>query len=296
MKLPESVMGVGRGAGRGQVRILFLGDLFGEPGRRAVIESLPQLRAEYAPDLVIANGENTASGLGITPRIFRTLCEAGIDVVTLGNHALHRREIAETLRATCDETSDAATPARLIRPANLPDGAPGRGWTTVLTRPPHDGVMPVRVAVYNLQGRVFMNPLDSPFTASDRMIAETPDDIVVRFVDFHAEATSEKLLMGRYLDGRVSAVIGTHTHVQTADETILPGGTAFLCDAGMCGAVESVIGSRPEPVFESLRTGMPVRMEVADGPCMICGCMVDIDTRTGRAAAIRRVQLVAEAK
>ena len=281
MRLRDSEMDTG------EVRILFLGDLCGEPGRRAVRTFLPQLRETYRPDLVLVNGENAASGFGISPKIFRELRELGIDVVTLGNHAFHRQEIFSVLNESHDESSA----VRLLRPANLPSAAPGVGMTIVSTRPARMGAAPIRVAVYNLQGRVFMPPIDNPFTMADRLLDATPADVVVRFVEFHAEATSEKQMLAHYLDGRVSAVIGTHTHVQTADETILPGGTSFLCDAGMCGATRSLIGCRIEPLLTAIRVGYSVRPEVAQGPATLCGALVDIHARTGKTVSIQRIQI-----
>ncbi|MDO4559103.1 MAG: TIGR00282 family metallophosphoesterase [Planctomycetia bacterium] len=269
-----------------EIRILFLGDLCGEPGRRIVRTLLPRLRNTYRPDLVIVNGENAAAGFGISPKIFRELMEHGIDVVTLGNHALHRREIFPVLNEVHDETS----PIRIIRPANLPEAAPGVGMTIVPVRSDRIRTRLVRVAVYNLQGRVFMPPIDCPFHEADRMIGITPEDVVIRFLDFHAEATSEKQMIGRYLDGRVSAVIGTHTHVQTADETIFPHGTAFLNDVGMCGAAESLIGCRIEPLLATIHTGYSVRPEVASGPAILRGCLVSVHAGTGKASFIERIQ------
>jgi 2',3'-cyclic-nucleotide 2'-phosphodiesterase len=255
------------------LRILFLGDIFGEPGRKAVIELLPRLREELRIDFAIVNGENSAGGRGITPKIAIALMRAGADVMTTGDHVWDQGEIADYM----------ATEPRLLRPVNWPAGTPGQGSFVLETAKG-------KVAVVNAQGRTFTQPpLENPFLALDREVemlrAETP----IIFVDFHAEATSEKIAMGWHLDGRVSAVVGTHTHVQTADERILPGGTAFLCDAGMCGPLDSVIGSRVDFVLYRFRTGMPVKFAVANGPVRVCGVWVEVDTATGKAVGIGRV-------
>lgn len=255
------------------LRILFLGDIFGEPGRKAVIELLPRLREELRIDFAIVNGENSAGGRGITPKIAIALMRAGADVMTTGDHVWDQSEIADYM----------ATEPRLLRPLNWPAGTPGQGSFVLETAKG-------KVAVANAQGRTFTQPpLENPFLALDREVellrAETP----IIFVDFHAEATSEKIAMGWHLDGRVSAVVGTHTHVQTADERILPGGTAFLCDAGMCGPVDSVIGSRVDLVLHRFRTGMPVKFAVANGAVRVNGAWVEVDTATGKAVGIGRV-------
>ena len=256
------------------LRILFLGDVFGEPGRKAVIDFIPKLKERHAIDFVIVNGENSAGGRGITPRICIALLRAGAAVVTLGDHAWDQPEIIDYM----------ATEPRLLRPINYPPGTPGQGSIVLET---DKG----KVAVLTAQGRTFTQPpLENPFLAAEAEVASLREETPVIFMDFHAEATSEKIAMGRFLDGTVSAVIGTHTHVQTADETIFPGGTAFLCDSGMCGPVESIIGSRIEPVLARFRTSLPGRFIVAPGPVLVCGAWVEIDTATGRALKIERIR------
>lgn len=257
----------------GTLRILFLGDVFGEPGRKAVIDMIPHLRERLAIDFIIVNGENSAGGRGITPKIAISLMRAGAAVITTGDHIWDQSEILEYM----------AGEPRLLRPLNYPDGTPGQGSVILETARG-------KVAVINAQGRTFTQPpLENPFLALDREVAVIRAATPVIFVDFHGEATSEKVAMGWHLDGRVSAVIGTHTHVQTADERILPGGTAFLCDAGMCGPVDSVIGSRVEPVLYKFKTGLPVRYAVAHGAVRVCGAWVEVDTATGKARRIERV-------
>jgi metallophosphoesterase (TIGR00282 family) len=256
------------------IRILFLGDVFGEPGRKAVAALLPQLREQHAIDFVVVNGENAAGGRGITPKIAIGLLRAGAAVITLGDHAWDQPEIIDFM---------AAEP-RLLRPVNYPAGTPGQGSVVLET------AAKGKVAVLNVQGRTFTNPpLENPFLAADAEVARLRQQTPVILVDMHGEATSEKIALGRFLDGHVSAVIGTHTHVQTADETIFPGGTAFLCDAGMCGPVESVIGSRIEPVVQRFRTSMPGKFLVANGPVRVCGAWVEIDCATGKARQIQRI-------
>lgn len=257
------------------MRVLFLGDVVGRPGRRAVGRVLPRLRRDLGVGFVIANGENAAGGKGITPRAAEELRDAGVDVITTGNHVWQHREIVPYLREN----------ERLLRPANWPPAVPGRGW---VVRP---GAEETAVGVVNLIGRVFMGPADCPFRAMEAVLPEVARTSRIVIVDMHAEATSEKAAMGRFLDGRVSAVVGTHTHVQTADEAVLPGGTAFVTDVGMCGPEESIIGMRAAPVIGRFLDGMPVRFEVAeDGPVLVQGVVVDIEPETGRAAKIARVR------
>jgi hypothetical protein len=255
------------------VRILFIGDVVGKPGREIIERAIPGLVVEQKLDLVIANAENAAAGSGITPGIYRELMKAGVDAITLGDHIYRRREIYSTLEK---ETN-------IVKPANLPPESVGRTWAVVTAR---NGV---RVAVMCLLGRLFMKPVDSPWPAADRALAEVPSDVKVRFVDFHAEATSEMQLMGRYLDGRVSAVLGTHTHVPTADECILPGGTAFQCDVGMTGPYESILGRRIDRVLETTLTGLPTEFEVASKDVRLGGSIIDIDPESGHATAIERL-------
>lgn len=257
------------------LRILFLGDIVGEPGRRAVIDHLANLREEMAIDFVIANGENAANGRGITPKLCIDLLRAGVAVVTTGDHIWDQREIVHFL----------PTEPRLLRPINYPPGTPGAGSIVLDTAKGP-------IAVLNVQGRTFMKmPLENPFLAVEAEVKRLREQTPVIFVDVHAEATSEKVAIGRFLDGHVSAVVGTHTHVQTADEQIFPGGTAFLCDAGMCGAQDSIIGSEIEPILQRFLTSMPAMTPVArQGPLRLCGAVVEIDPSSGKAMAITRVQ------
>ncbi|TWT86906.1 hypothetical protein Mal64_37360 [Pseudobythopirellula maris] len=257
------------------MRFLFIGDIVGKPGRVIVQRALPGLIEAEGLDLVIANAENAAAGSGMTPKIYKELMGAGVDAVTLGDHVFRRREIFPTLES---ETN-------IVRPANLPKEAVGRRWATVTTK---DGTP---VAFCCLLGQLFMKPIDSPWRAADALLAEMPSDIKVRFVDFHVEATSEAQIMGRYLDGRVTAVLGTHTHVATADERLLPGGTAFQCDVGMTGPHESILGRRIERVMAATLTGMPHPFDVADEDVVLNGSIVDCDPETGLATAIRRLRV-----
>jgi len=256
------------------MKIVFLGDIVGKPGREAALTVVPILRAEYAPDLIVANAENVAGGWGITGEIARALHAGGIDVVTLGNHTWAKPDAYDFLGA---ET-------RVLRPANYPPGAPGRGWGLYKT------ASGLTVGVANLIGRIFMEPLDDPFRAADEVIAHLRPHTNVLFFDFHAETTSEKQAFGWYLDGRASAVVGTHTHVQTADERVLPGGTAYITDVGMCGPENSVIGMDVSIVVERFRTQLPHRFQVATGgPTRVCAVLVSVDPDTGRAAGIERI-------
>ncbi|MBI2827118.1 MAG: TIGR00282 family metallophosphoesterase [Planctomycetia bacterium] len=259
------------------MRILLIGDVVGKPGRHIIGQALPALVARDEIDLVIANGENAAGGSGITPAIHRELVAAGVDCVTLGDHIYRRQEITDVL----------ASENNVVKPANFPPEAPGRELAVVTAR---NGVS---VGVFSLLGRVFMRPVDCPFAAADRVLARMPAEVKVIVLDFHAEATSDKQLMARYLDGRVSAVLGTHTHVPTADEQILPGGTAFQCDVGMTGPYESILGRRIDRVLETTKTFLPTHFEVATGDPRLCGAVVEVDESTGRATAIRRLCLLA---
>lgn len=254
------------------VRILILGDIVGETGRKAVIGSLPALRQELSLDFVVVNGENSAGGKGISPKITIDLLRAGAAVVTTGDHIWDQADIVSYM----------ALEPRLLRPINYPLGVPGAGSIILETGKG-------KIGVINAQGRIFMRQeLENPFVMIqaevERMRQETP----VILVDFHAEATSEKVAMGRFLDGRVSAVVGTHTHVQTADERIFPGGTAFLCDAGMCGARESVIGTEVDAVLKKFLTCMPSRFLLAKGAVELRGAVIDVEEQTGHALAINR--------
>ncbi|MBN2578292.1 MAG: YmdB family metallophosphoesterase [Pirellulales bacterium] len=255
------------------MRLLLIGDVVGKPGRQICVRAIRGLRAEQEIDLVVANAENVAGGSGITPELYRELLAGGIDGVTMGDHAYRRREIFPLLQSD----------GRIVRPANYPLTAPGRDLMILKTH------QQVPVAVLILQGRVFMPPVDCPFAAADRVLQSLPEGVRVILVDFHAEATSDMQLMGRYLDGRVSAVLGTHTHVPTADEQILPKGTAFQCDVGMTGPHESILGRRIDRVLETVRTFRPTHYEVAHNDVRLHGTLVDVDPQTGRAAAIRRL-------
>lgn len=256
-------------------RILFIGDIVGKPGRTMLQEHLPALRRSGKPDLVIANGENAAAGIGITPVLAEELFGLGVDVITLGNHAWGKREIFGYIDGE----------PRLIRPLNHPGHPPGAGSVVV-------SAGGAKVAVLNAIGRVFAAAhYDCPFRAVDAELERLAGKADAVIVDFHAEATSEKAALAWHLAGRVAAVIGTHTHVQTADATILPGGTAFLTDAGMTGPIRSVIGVRPELALERFLTQLPVRFEVASGPRQLNGVWVDVDVRTGRATGIEPVSV-----
>src|SRR3954447_16353095 len=261
------------------MRILLIGDIVGKPGERIVTRALPGLRKRESLDLVIANAENAADGSGLAPSIYRRLIAAGVDCITLGDHIYRRSEIVSVLTSADN----------IVKPANFPATAPGKTWCVV---PAADGT---KVAVISLLGRVFMRPVDCPWTAADRVLAEIPADAKVRGVDFHAEATSDKQLMGRYLDGRVTAVLGTHTHVTTADEQIFPGGTAFQCDVGMTGPHASILGRRVDRVLETTLTFQPTHFEVAEGDVRLSGSIVEVDPATGQATAIRRL-VVTEAE
>lgn len=256
------------------MRILFVGDVHGKPGRRAVARRVPVLRRELGVDFVVANAENSAGGVGLTAKTAAELFEAGVDALTGGNHTWAKREAYELL------DSD----PRLVRPANYPPGVPGHGSTVVRRGD-------LALAVLNLQGRVFMDPLDDPFRVARSEVERLRDHTPFVLVDFHAEATSEKIAMGYYLDGRVTAVVGTHTHVQTADERILPGGTAYITDVGMTGPRDGVIGVDREAILQRFLTQLPVRFEVAGGPAQFSAVLVEADG-DGRAVAIRRIHEV----
>jgi len=260
------------------IRLLFLGDLVGEAGRNAAKRVVERLLKEQAVDFVVVNGENAANGRGISPKISIDLLRSGVAVITTGDHVWDQKETAPYI----------PTEPRLLRPLNYPPGTPGSG-SIILDTPKG------KVAVMNVQCRTFMNqPLENPFTtAADeahRLRNETP----VIFVDVHGETTSEKTAIARHLDGLVSAVVGTHTHVQTADERILPGGTAFLCDAGMCGAIDSIIGREAPAVIQKFIDCMPAKFHVAKGVSHVCGALIDIDPATGRASSIQRFREVVE--
>ncbi len=260
------------GEGPTILRFLIVGDIFGQPGRQAAARFIPAIRKERGIDCVIANGENAAGGRGLTRATAEELFRAGIDVLTLGNHTWSQREMITVLK-------DEQLP--IVRPRNYPPGVPGRGYVDI-------DVRGVQVRVVSLMGRVFLSDsLDDPFRAADNVLRITPDDAIV-LVDFHAEATSEKVAMGWYLDGRVAAVFGTHTHIPTADARMLPRGTAFVTDLGMVGPQHSVIGSEVEPVLHRFLTGMPARLEVAGGPITFNAVIIEVDRRTRRGRGIWR--------
>ena len=258
------------------LKLLFLGDVVGEPGRKAVIETLPRWREERGLDFIVVNGENAANGRGITPKICTDLLRAKAAVITSGDHIWDQKDIVPHLDME----------PRLLRPINYPPNTPGRG-SIVLETPKG------KVAVINVQGRTFMNPpLENPFLAMQVEVERLRQETPMIFVDMHAETTSEKIAMGRFLDGKVSAVVGTHTHTQTADEQIFPGGTAFLCDAGMCGPAQSCLGREIDPIITRFLTGRPIQYPVATGPVRLCGALIEIDEANGKALKIERVSEV----
>lgn len=256
------------------MRLLFVGDVIGKPGRRALHNLLPRLVDRHRADYVVVNVENSAGGFGVTPEVLQDLADLPIDCYTTGNHVWDKKEGVEILDRD----------PRLLRPANYPEGNPGKGLYVGET------AAGIRVAVINLEGRVFMNQLESPFLVADRLLAQLDrNKVKVVFVDFHAEATSEKQAMGFYLDGRVSAVVGTHTHVPTADERVLPNGTALLTDAGMTGPYESIIGMRADKVLKRFLLQTPSSFEVAKRDVRLAGVLIDIDEETGKARGIERM-------
>lgn len=250
------------------MKILMVGDVVGSPGRRVFKDVVRRLREENAVHAVVVNGENAAAGNGITVALADELLKAGADAVTLGDHVWGQKELETTIGGE----------KRLVRPANFPPGTPGQGYATVQT-----ALGPLTVV--NLLGRVFMNPIDCPFRAMDALLNSLPRNAPI-LVDFHAEATSEKIAMGHYLDGRVTAVVGTHTHVQTSDAVILPKGTAYMSDLGMTGPAHSVIGREIVPVLKKFTTGVPARFEVAAGPCVLEGAILELDRASGKALSI----------
>jgi 2',3'-cyclic-nucleotide 2'-phosphodiesterase len=255
------------------MNILFIGDIVGEPGRRAVRQLLPQLRQRHVVDVVIANGENSAGGSGITPGTAREIFDSGVDVITSGDHLWDQKEVVELL----------ANESRFVRPLNYPEGTAGQGSTLLRL---DDGRV---VGVINVQGRTFMPDLENPFHATQKEVERLREMTRVIFVDMHAEATSEKIALARMLDGKVSAVVGTHTHVQTADEQIFPAGTAFLCDAGFTGPQESVLGREIEPVIRRFLTNTPQRFGVAKERVVLNGALITVDDQSGRATGIMRI-------
>lgn len=257
------------------MRILFLGDIVGRPGYVAVTDRLPSIREELALDFVVVNAENAADGSGLTTRQFKGLVAAGVDAITMGDHIYRKLELKPVLESD----------PRIVKPANFPAASPGRAWTVLSSR------CGIDVAVVSLLGRVFMRPVDCPFAAADRVLAEIPETVKVRFVDIHAEATSDKQTIARYLDGRVSAVLGTHTHVPTADCRILAGGTAYQTDVGMTGPYDSVIGRNVERVMLTATTFEPIHFHVASGDVRICGAVFEVDPETGKATSIERFEV-----
>ena len=253
--------------------VLFLGDVVGEPGRSAVTARLPELRERFGLDFVVVNGENAAGGRGITGKITIDLLRAGVSVITTGDHIWDQKDIVAFID----------TEPRLLRPVNYPAGTPGGGWIVLETAKG-------KIGVINVQARTFMQPiLENPFHAVADAVAKVRQETRAIIVDVHGETTSEKIALGRFLDGKVSAVIGTHTHVQTADEQLFPGGTAFLCDAGMCGPVNSILGRAIEPIMSRFVSNMPIPFPVAAGEVRLRGALIEIDETSGRALHIARV-------
>lgn len=255
------------------MKLLMIGDVVGSPGRKIFTREVPRLRRELGLDAVVVNAENAAAGSGITAALAKEFFAAGADAITLGDHTWGQKEFPGQIGGV----------ERLVRPANYPNECPGKGWCLV--------TLPTcQFAVVNVQGRVFMNPVDCPFKTMDRVLAEIPKNVSV-FVDFHAEATSEKITLGYYLDGRVTAVCGTHTHVQTSDALVLPKGTAYLTDLGMTGPYVSSIGRDLKPVTRRFITGLPGRFEVAEGPCVLEGAVITFDPATKTASAIETIRI-----
>ncbi len=263
------------------MRILFVGDVFGSPGRKIVRDHLAHVVESNAIDLTIINAENSAGGFGVTPSIAEELFDLGADVLTTGNHVWDKKEIIEYLRSA--DAASHGRPRRLLRPANYPPACAGFGWYEGQTK------AGINYAVINLQGRTFMVDNDDPFRTIDELLKNITSKVI--FVDLHAEATSEKIAMGWYLDGRITALIGTHTHIPTADERILPQGTAYLTDSGMTGPYDGVIGVQKEQVIERFLTSMPGRFQPATGDVRFCAVIVDCDEHTGKASGIKRLML-----
>ena len=263
------------------MQILFIGDIFGSAGRKIVHDHMPHLVATHKVDLVIANAENAAGGFGLTPAIAEDLLDLGCDVLTTGNHIWDKREIMDYFNSANGNSNSRAR--RVLRPANYAQGVPGTGIFEGVTKGGHN------FAVINLQGRVFMQTHDDPFRKADELLRQITSKVII--VDIHAEATSEKIALGWYLDGRVTAVIGTHTHVPTADNRVLPNGTAYLTDVGMTGPYDSVIGVQKEQILQRFLTGLPGRFEAAKGDPRFCAVLIECDAVTGRANSIQRLML-----
>lgn len=257
------------------MRILFIGDIIGSPGREAVKEMLPEIREKNKIDFTIVNAENAAGGFGITPKVLNELFFCGVDVATSGNHIWDKKEVMEVI----DKEE------RLLRPANYPEGVAGKGFGIYIAK---DGI---KIGVLNLEGRVYLANIDCPFKTSKLLIRKMKETADIIIVDFHAEITSEKIALGWYLDGEVSAVIGTHTHIQTADERILPGGTAYITDAGMTGGYDSVIGIKKEIALQRFLFHIPVKFELSSENIKLSGVIMEIDEKTGKALDIKRVNL-----
>ena len=257
------------------MKVLFLGDVFGKPGREILKKKLPSLVEENNVDFIIANGENAAGGIGITPDICETLLYMGVDVVTSGNHIYKKREIYDYIDRQ----------PRLLKPANYPPSTPGSGYHIMSDKKNN------KIAVINICGRVFIDYFDCPFRTIDKILNNVRKETPVIIVDFHAEVTSEKVAMGWYLDGRVSAVVGTHTHVQTADERILPGGTAYITDVGMVGPRNSVIGVKKENIIKKFLTMMPQKFTVSEDDYIVNGAVIDINEKNGKAESIKRLNI-----
>lgn len=255
------------------MKLMMLGDIVGRPGRNIIREKLPILKKEYEVDFIIANGENAAGGNGITKNVAQELFISGIDFITMGNHVWDNKDVFNFIE---EET-------RIIRPANYPPGTPGSGYRIVKL---DNGL---EIGIINLSGRTFMNALDCPFKTADEIVNKMKETINIIIVDFHAEATSEKVAMGYFLDGRVTLIAGTHTHVQTADERVLPGGSAYITDLGMTGPKDSILGIEKELVIKKFISKLPVRFEVAKGPAQINGVVVELDENTGKARKIERI-------
>jgi 2',3'-cyclic-nucleotide 2'-phosphodiesterase len=254
------------------MKILFIGDVVGSPGRDMVSEYLPKLKSKYQPHITIINGENAASGKGITEKIYRGFLESGAQAVTLGNHTWAKKEIFDFI-------DDAKY---MVRPANFPEETPGKGIT-------YFNYNGQEVAIISIQGRTFLPPIDCPFKTVDMLIEQAKERTSIIFVDFHAEATSEKQAMGWYLDGRVSAVVGTHTHVQTADNRILDRGTAYITDVGMTGPYDGILGVNRDAVLKKFITSLPARFDVTEGRTQLNGVLIDINTKTGVSTSIKRI-------
>ena len=258
------------------MKIMMIGDVYGEPGRAALARLFPRLRDKYQVDFSVVNVENSAGGFGVTQAIAESVLELGVDVMTTGNHVWDKKEIMSYI----------VKENRLLRPANYPAGTPGAGHITVKSGP-H------RVTVINLMGRVFMHPIDCPFRKAEEILDAVRAETPIRLVDFHCEATSESIAMGWWLDGKVSAVVGTHRHVQTADERVLPGGTAYITDLGMTGPTDGVIGVDREQILQRFLSQMPIRFETAKGPAALHGVVITVEPETGKATSIERLRVPA---